>query len=281
MSIYPSTKVTPYVYCLTHKETGQFYIGYREINKVPSNQDLGLKYFTSSRKIRELGFDNFEFKILAEFFDGNSAYEHENRLIEQNIKNPLCLNRSFTKEGSRKFSSAGKPLSPEIKAKISAGNKGKHVSDETRAKLAARIVSEETKAKISLAKQNMSDETKSKMSASAKVKIFTEEHRRNISLGGLGRKNSPEHIEKSRQGHLGAKRSEETKAKIKEKRALQDCSTTWTIQDPTGKIIVTKMKLKEFCKENKLGLSKLRDTQQTKKPVESGLSTGWMIVKRD
>ena len=25
----------PYVYKLTHKETGQFYIGYREANKLP------------------------------------------------------------------------------------------------------------------------------------------------------------------------------------------------------------------------------------------------------
>ena len=40
-------KALPYVYKLVHKETGEFYIGFRCANKVPANEDLGIKYFTS------------------------------------------------------------------------------------------------------------------------------------------------------------------------------------------------------------------------------------------
>src|ERR1035437_5891107 len=97
MSIYQSTKVSPYVYWLTHKTTGQFYIGYREANKVPSDQDLPI-YKSSSDKIDELGFENFDYQIIAEFFDGDSAWYQEQRIIEANIKNPLCINGHFVKE---------------------------------------------------------------------------------------------------------------------------------------------------------------------------------------
>lgn len=34
----------PYVYKGTNKETGEFYIGYREANKLPSKLDLGFRY---------------------------------------------------------------------------------------------------------------------------------------------------------------------------------------------------------------------------------------------
>jgi hypothetical protein len=50
MNIYTSEKVLPYVYRLDNTITGEFYIGYRAANKVPSEQDLGLKYFTSTQK---------------------------------------------------------------------------------------------------------------------------------------------------------------------------------------------------------------------------------------
>ena len=48
--------ILPYVYKLTHKETGQFYIGYRKANKVQSYCDIGIVYFSSSKEIEKLGF---------------------------------------------------------------------------------------------------------------------------------------------------------------------------------------------------------------------------------
>ena len=154
MSIY-SSRVMPYVYQLTHKETGQFYFGYREANKIPSNQDLPT-YQTSSKKIKEMEFKNFDWMIIAEFFDGNSAYDFENRLIEEHIKNPLCLNKSYTKEGNRKFSIAGRTgyiHSVKSRINMSKGGKGKILSQEHISKLSVaggrRTHSEITKLKSS------------------------------------------------------------------------------------------------------------------------------------
>lgn len=65
--------ILPYVYKLTHKITGQFYIGYRAANKIIAEKDLGIKYFSSSKKVKELGFDNFNIEIVAMFFDSKDA----------------------------------------------------------------------------------------------------------------------------------------------------------------------------------------------------------------
>ena len=96
--LYPSTEIFPYVYLGIHKITSQFYIGYvgSTRRKLPSHSDLGTRYFTSSKKVAELGFENFDWIILAEFFDpitgGLDAYNFEQDLISENWKNPLKLN---------------------------------------------------------------------------------------------------------------------------------------------------------------------------------------------
>jgi len=76
-----------------------------------------------------------------------------------------------------------------------------------------RILSNETKAKMSVAKKNMSDETKAKMSASA-----------------IGRKHSPESIAKSSIARIGSKRSDEAKSKMskaaKNKKPISDETRT-------------------------------------------------------
>lgn len=95
MIIYSSTKVLPYVYQLVHKETGQFYIGLRFANIVPSSEDLGINYFTSSNHVKKLKFENFNFYIIAEFFKKEDAILFENELIKENWKNPLILNKAM------------------------------------------------------------------------------------------------------------------------------------------------------------------------------------------
>lgn len=137
-TIYPSFKVLPYVYVITHKTDNRFYIGYRRANKISSNEDLPV-YKTSSSTIKSIGFENFNFTIIAEFFDVEAAYLFEQRYIEENIKNPLCLNKHYVKEGSRHFNSDGSALKgiPKTKdhcEKISKGLTGIKRSDETRKK---------------------------------------------------------------------------------------------------------------------------------------------------
>ncbi len=102
-------RVLPYVYKLVHNQTGEFYFGYREANKVPSSQDLGIKYFTSSKYIHEMDFSNFETSILAEFFDGFDAWKYEQNLIQEHLNNPLCINKSFFKNDASYLTSKRGP----------------------------------------------------------------------------------------------------------------------------------------------------------------------------
>lgn len=94
MFIYCSTKVLPYVYKLTHKESGKFYFGSRFANKTPSSNDIGTHYFTSSKAIKPI-FNEFEIEILAEFFDKVYAHEYEQKLIMENWDNLNLLNKNF------------------------------------------------------------------------------------------------------------------------------------------------------------------------------------------
>jgi hypothetical protein len=92
-TIYSSEKSLPYVYKGIHRETGEFYIGYRYANKKPSTEDLGNYYFTSSNQVKKIVFEKFDWIIIAEFFDKDSAWDFENLLIKDNFRNPLNLNR--------------------------------------------------------------------------------------------------------------------------------------------------------------------------------------------
>lgn len=94
MNIYPSEKVLPYVYICTHKITKEFYIGSRYSKKLrlPSHLDI-IKYKTSS-KIVKPKFEEYDIKIVAEFFNGDDAYSFEHSLIWENWNNPLLLNKS-------------------------------------------------------------------------------------------------------------------------------------------------------------------------------------------
>lgn len=156
MTIYQSTRVMPYVYLLVHRETGQFYYGsrYTKELKLPSHIDLP-KYKSSSKFVKELGFENFDYFIIAEFFDGQDAWDYEQRQIKLHWGNPLLLNKQFVdvddekhrfvkpKERSKEYREnlskqrKGKPKSAETKAKISAGLTGNKQTTETKAKRAA------------------------------------------------------------------------------------------------------------------------------------------------
>ena len=152
MYIYQSTKVLSYVYLLTHRITGQIYIGsrYSKKQKLPSNLDLPL-YKTSSKIVKPI-FDEFDWIIIAEFFDRISAVKFEQELIFENKNNPLILNRHIClPDGSKKFI-CPEFLTDETKKKMSKASKGKSKSEEhignIRKCRIGWIVSEETKLKI-------------------------------------------------------------------------------------------------------------------------------------
>ena len=142
----------PYIYKVTDKVTGEFYIGSQCRGKV-----IGKNYFTSSKnKIFKNKFKSnpaqFEIKIIGTFTNPESCVLQENIFIKFYIKNPLCLNKNYVIGKEHQFCMSGctgeknpfygKQHSKETKYKISEANKGRlsarkgcHLSDETRKKL--------------------------------------------------------------------------------------------------------------------------------------------------
>lgn len=170
----------PYVYKLTHKGTGQFYIGYREANKLPSNEDLGIEYFTSSKDVKLLGFHNFSFEIIKEFHDVDremaavAAYDLEQSYIFNNRLNDLCINRQYILEGNKRFrSNAGHPHTEETKRKLSAMKIGIPIPESRRLKMIGRKLPDDVKNKMKLVRNDPDFQAKHK-------KNFSDTHKENI-----------------------------------------------------------------------------------------------------
>lgn len=172
-----SNKILPYVYKLIHKETGQYYFGYRSNNKVSSSEDLGIYYFSSSKEIKPI-FCQFHKEIVAEFFDGKDAWVFEQQLIGEHFNDSLLINRSYYRDGSRIFSTAGRKRTNDEKERISktkTGVKRKWIPSEAqieRMKESRRgyVHSSETRQKISDSNlgRKVSEETRYKISDSMK-----------------------------------------------------------------------------------------------------------------
>ena len=196
MIIYTSEKVSPYTYKVENPLTGEFYIGYRSANKIPSHLDLPI-YKTSSKIVKPV-FDKFTWVILAEFANGEDAYDFEQQMIYEEWGNPLILNKrcyhngnkfvlhSHTEETKSKMSVAQKlrgPVSDETRSKLSLSAKGRIPHNK------GKYSSEETKEKLCDAwklRGPVSDETRSKLSLSAKGRVVSDTHRNNLSIALKG-----------------------------------------------------------------------------------------------
>lgn len=149
-----------YVYKITNKLTGQFYIGYRSRNQtlnINPTDDLWVKYFTSSNRVKkdieQYGVDSFNVEVLFQDIDPIACWRYEQHLIKESWSDDLLLNGKFydpesdieiyrrvnalSEETRRKMSLAGKgkPKSEDHKQKIAASNTGKPQSAEKRRKI--------------------------------------------------------------------------------------------------------------------------------------------------
>lgn len=181
--------ISAYVYKITDKESGEFYIGYRhsnvKCNRTP-DEDFLIYYFSSGKLKSKLieNIKNFIGVILFKYNDADVCYWYEQLLIRENVNNPKCLNgnyldpdldvKKFCRSGSSGWNK-GKRLSEEHRRAIGKGNIGRKVSEETREK--------QRKAKLG--------------------KKLSEEHKKSISNSGIGRQCSEETREKIKATQLG------------------------------------------------------------------------------
>lgn len=203
-------KARPYVYKLTHKSTGQYYFGFRCANKLPALQDIGVRYFTSSRTIKEMGFENFIIEILAEFDNKQAAFDHETSLIAEHIGDPSNLNKALngTLCPIRKFTTS------QHRANLSKSLRGKTYPN--RPKFSDQMTEEQRKekwgesghrggkaAQVTIA--NMSPEERKQKFGSFTGKSHTPETVNILRLKNTGKKMSDDSRKKMSLAKLGKK----------------------------------------------------------------------------
>ena len=133
----------PYVYKITHKGTGQYYIGFSQ-----GTRQIGIDYYTSSADefIKEsYTADNqhlWDTEILTTHPDPEEAYWIEQDMIASHIDDDLCLNSQYYRRDSGRKVMLTTPESemkkiqamntPTVKAKMSASQKRRFSDPEQR-----------------------------------------------------------------------------------------------------------------------------------------------------
>lgn len=194
MTIYTSERVSPYVYMCIHKETEHFYIGSRTAKNITySHIDLP-KYRTSSPKVNP-NFEQYDWIIVAEFFNADDAYDFEQELIYNTWDDPLSLNESCY-HGKHRFRLSG-PRTQEHKDAIGRAHKGKTIKPDAIAKAVATrtanggwVTSEETRAKLSRVHLGLKHTEESKQKMRKPKAPFSEEHRKKLSEKALSQTNN-------------------------------------------------------------------------------------------
>lgn len=205
------------IYQIRHKNSGKVYVGsainirerfIRHRYELKHN-----KHFNQvlQRSWNKYGPEEFEFLILESVENHNDLHGRETYWISE-------LRATERKYGFNHLPSGGGWLggkhSEESKAKISAGNKGKIISDEVRRAVSAtsklryaetlgrykgqmkgKTMSAEARAKISKTRQaRMTDDLRQRISEGLQGKPKSQEHRERLRAAMTGKKQSPEHI---------------------------------------------------------------------------------------
>jgi hypothetical protein len=184
-----------YVYSHSTEKHGIFYVGKGNKNRIKTIHRKSNPYHT--RIVNKYGKENIIVRSM--------LCKSEQHALDLEVKLIAALRAGGVKlvnltDGGEGMS--GYNHSDETKAKIGAAHRGKVVSEETRVKLSeiGKNISEETRAKMSA--RTHSEETKAKISAS-----WSEERKVEKSL---------ESIAKSTAKNTGKKRSDEYKARMSE-----------------------------------------------------------------
>lgn len=204
-----------------HKDTKEFYIGYRYKNvdnNTTSDVDFPT-YKTSSKKVEPI-FEQFDWIILAEFFTDEDAYDFEQQLIYENWNNPLLLNESCQYGHKRFKRSPNWVLSEDARKKISDANKGKTFTEEWRQEQSKRFSGKNNpmygKPSPFKGKQH-TEEAKEKLREAAKNRgPVTDETRLKLSQASKGKQLSEYQRQRIRESNSTRVVSEETKRKISE-----------------------------------------------------------------
>lgn len=274
------------IYKITNLVNDKFYVGSTTNKKVRFRQHRRLlrqnrhhcKHLQAAWN--KYGEAKFSFDVVEQVPESGDLAAVEDRYLAENVGEKHCYNSGYSSNAPWRGAPAhltpnyGKTMSEEMKNKLREATKlqwqtsdprtGRKHSDETRAKISARI--REAVAEGRAGKFIPSEETRRKMSEAlkgnqcAKGHVRSEEHRRRLSEANKGNQN-----------WLGKKHTEESKGKMRR-------SVTVVYPDRTG--------------ETFAGLSELRDAKgisittiiracKSGRPIGKGLHAGWVISYTD
>ena len=175
-----------YTYAYLREDRTPYYIG----------KGTGDRIYSTNKRIKPPK-DKSRIIYLKQNLTEAEAFRHEIYMIDVfgriDLGTGILRNRTNGGEGTSN-------PSDETRRKIIESNKSRIVSEETKRKMSesSKNPSEETRRKISEANKGStrSEETRRKMSESGKVKIFSEEHKRKLSESGKVKIFSEEHRKK-------------------------------------------------------------------------------------
>ncbi len=216
-----------FVYLTTNLINGMQYIGEHKTK----NRDDG--YLGSgaelNRAVQEFGSENFIREILEYFLTKQEAFDAEQHFIEQ-------YNTLFPNGYNIEPNGGYWPLkhTSHTKRKISINNarywKGKKriISEETRKKMSeagkGRIISEETRRKLSEFGKNRSEEHRRKLSESQKGRIVSEKTKQKLREANLGKHASEKTKKKMKEAQTGEKNHQYGKTGDKSPNYNKPCS---------------------------------------------------------
>ena len=165
-----------YVYRITNIKLFKHYYGKRS-SKLPPKEDIGIKYFSSSKDKQFMqdqisNPDNYIYVVIEEF---ESAIDAINAEILLHDIADVAINSRFynkSKQTSSGWDTTGIAHTEEYKARMSKILKGRVVSEETKAKMSKAQIGN----KKGLGKK-LSEEHKAKLIESNKTRVWTSEAR--------------------------------------------------------------------------------------------------------
>lgn len=184
-----------YVYRITNKIENKHYYGVRSSNIKPK-EDIGIIYFSSSTnkefiKDQKENLDKYKYKVVKMFDNRKDAEIYETTLHE---KFSVQINESFYNKAKNTlmgFSVEGIKQSDEHKEKITLSKIGKVTFKNIITGETGRIDKELFDLDDNLISVNKgipkSEETKQKLSKARKGTKLSEEHKKNIGIGGSKR----------------------------------------------------------------------------------------------
>lgn len=159
--------------------------------------------------------------------------ERTNKTVAAGL-NRFLTKQVFSEEALLRIGAAskGRIKSPETKAKWRAKNIGKRRSDEFRSNLS------KTKKDLYASGWEMSEESKAALSKSLTGRKLTDEHRRNIGLGGIGRVVSEETKQKHSERMKALRPWERSQAKVDlyHRKKWEDADELHTLWKESGEV---------------------------------------------